>query len=80
MEEKTPLLEEKTPRCLISTPQNKILRSWNQKVRKNFFLKNYITSERDVSYNVLYYEPFSITYQVSFYASNYFDNNSVHCL
>ena len=39
-----------------------------------FFLKNYITSEGVVSYNVLYYQPLPIThYQVRFYANNYFE-------
>ena len=41
---------------------------------KNYlFLKNYVTSERAVSHNVLYYQQLSIARdQVSFYANNYF--------
>ena len=43
-------------------------------VRNYFFLKNYVTSEGDVSHNVLYYQQLSITrYQVRFYADNYFE-------
>ena len=35
------------------------------------FLKNYITSERAVAHNVLYYQQLSLAcYQVSFYANN----------
>ena len=36
------------------------------------FLNNYITSERAVSHNVLYFQQLSIGhYQVRFYANNY---------
>ena len=55
--------------CLISRPQNLILRSQN-----NSFLKNYVTSEGAVSHNVLYYQPLPITCnQERFYANNYFE-------
>ena len=45
-------------RCLISRPQNLILRSRNQ---------NYVTSEGDVSHNVI----LSTATQVRFYANNF---------
>ena len=61
-------------RCLISRPQNLILRSWNQIRGKYFFFENYNTSEGAVSHNVLYYQSIPITrYQVRFYANNYFE-------
>ena len=46
----------------------------NNLVENYFFLENCITSEGAVSHNVLYSEQLSIArYQVSFYASNYFE-------
>ena len=43
-------------------------------VENYFFLENYVTSEGDVSHNVLYYQQLSIAcYRVSFYANNYFE-------
>ena len=39
-----------------------------------FLLENYITSEGDVSHNVINYQPLPITcYQERFYANNYFE-------
>ena len=41
---------------------------------KNFFLKNYVTSEGVVSYNALYNQKLPITrYQVRCYANNFFE-------
>ena len=61
-------------RCLISRPQNLILRSRNQ-IRGKLLLSRYcFTSEGAVSHNVLYYQPLPITrYQVRFYANSYFE-------
>ena len=43
-------------------------------VENYFFLDNYSTSEGAISHHVLYYQPLPITsYQVSFYAKNYFE-------
>ena len=43
-------------------------------MEKYFFLKNYVTLEGAVFYNVLYYQQLFIAcYQVSFYANNYFE-------
>ena len=49
--------------------------NWNILVENYIFLENYVTSERAVSYIVLYYQNLSIAcYQeVSFYANNYFE-------
>ena len=76
------IIKEKKPshtklcafRCLISRPQNLILKSRNRIMENYFFLKNYVTSEGAVSHNVLYHQPLPITrYQVRFYANNYFE-------
>ena len=43
-------------------------------VENYFFLENYLTSDKAVSYDVLYYQPLPITcYQVWFCAYNYFE-------
>ena len=75
-------MEEKKPchmklcafRCMISGPQNLILRSRNQ-IRGKLLLSRYcFTSEGAVSHNVLYHQPLPITrYQVRFDADNYFE-------
>ena len=65
-------------RCLISGPQNLILRSRNRiqifECKLHLSRKNYVISEGAVSHNVLYYQQPSIAcYQVSFYANYYFE-------
>ena len=43
-------------------------------VENNFFLENYVTSDGEISHDVVYYQPFPITrYQVRFYADDYFE-------
>ena len=43
-------------------------------VRNHFFLKNDVTSEGAIPYNVLYYQQLSIArYQASFYANDYYE-------
>ena len=70
MKEKTPLSHE-----VVCIPQILNLRSQNQIRGKLFLFENYVTSERAVSHNVLYYQPLPITrYQVRFYAINILSN------
>ena len=51
---------------------------WGLKIKlvaNYFILENYVTSEGDISHNVLYYQPLPITrYQARFYANNLFNN------
>ena len=59
--------------CLISRPQILNLTTRNQ-TREKLLLENYLTSERAVSHNVLYYQTLPKTrHQVRFYANNYFE-------
>ena len=63
-------------RCLISRPQVLNLRSRNQ-IRGKLLISRklpHFRVEGAVSQNVLYYQPLPITsYQVRFYANNYFE-------
>ena len=61
-------------RCLISRPQNLILRSRNQ-IRGKLLLSRYcFTSEGAVSHKVLFYQQLSITHnQVRFFAAKHFE-------
>ena len=84
MEEKKPLSHEVVcfPMLVYGTSKSNEV-SEIKFVENYFFLENSVTSDRAVSYNVLYYQHLFITrYQVSFYANNFFlvVTNSVHCL
>ena len=63
------MLEFKT-----SKSNSEVLKSnSNILVENYFFLENYVSSEGAVSHNVLYYQQLSFaSYQLSFYANNYF--------
>ena len=76
MKEKTPLSHEVVYFQMLdfetSSSELEVLKSNLWKITS--FSKNYITSEGAVSHKVLYYEPLPITsYQVRFYANNYFE-------
>ena len=83
MEEETPLSHEVVCFQMLdfktSKSKSEVMKSnSNILVERCFFLKNYITSEGAVSYNVLYYQQLSIAgYQVSFSANNYFEQLSI---
>ena len=64
MKEKTPLSHEIVCFQMLDFETSK----YNSE--NYFFLKNCVSSEGDVSHNVLYYQPLPITrYHVRFYAS-----------
>ena len=88
MEEKTPLSHKVVCFQMLdfgtSKSNSEVSKSnSNILVESYFFLKNYFTSERAVSHNVLYYQQLSIAcYRLSFYAKKIFwvITNSVQCL